>query len=536
MKRQFQFHPVLFAAYAVLAMYASNLGQVAFAEARRSLLFSVLAAGLLFLLMRLVFREWGRAAIVTTLALILFFSYGHFYSWIKTFELGRLIGRHRFLLPISVLLLVGFSWLLARTKERRRSVNRFFNVASFVILIFPLISTVGFALQANFASQYLSKDDSNPSLSVAPYAGENPDVYYIILDGYARADILAEIYDYDNTDFLDFLREQGFTIANQSTSNYIQTHLSMSSALNMMYLDDLAADIGARSTNVQLLSGLYRTSAVRGYFEDLGYQIVAFEHGYGMLEMYDADIYMSSYDVPVDQKPLFFMEASINAFESQLIESTLLRGALDLYSLKQDAVQQAVIDPAYQLHRNRILYTFDHLPDIAAMEGDYFVTAHIVAPHPPFVFGPNGEEIYNARGYSMADGDFYVGTPDYVAGYRDQLIYVNKLAERMIAQILETSSVPPIIILQADHGPGSHLVWESADDSLLRERMSILNAYYLPGVDADAIHPSITPVNSFRVIFNQYFGTEFELLEDMNLFSTASHPYDFIDVTDRVQK
>jgi hypothetical protein len=534
MKKFVAFHPLLFAAYAVLAMYANNLGQVAFADVRRALFICVIAAGLLFLLMRLVFRDWGRAAIVTTLALILFFSYGHFYSWIKTFAFGRVIGRHRYLLPFSALLLVGLSWLLIRTKSRRRSVNRFFNVVSGVILIFPLVSTVGFALQANFASQYLSTDETVNVTAAA--GGENPDVYYIILDGYARADILAEVYDYDNSEFLDFLREQGFTVANQSTSNYMQTHLSMSSALNMKYHDDLAAEIGARSTNVQPLGALYNASVVRRNFESLGYQIVAFEHGYGMLELRDADLFMTSYDVPVGQAPLFFLEASINAFESQLIESTLLRAALDLYSLKQEAIQQAVIDPAYQLHRNRILYTFDHLPDIAAMDGDYFIMAHIVAPHPPFVFGPNGEEIYNARGYSMADGDFYVGTPDYVAGYRDQLVYINKMVERTITQILENSDVPPIIILQADHGPGSHLVWESADDSLLRERMSILNAYYLPGVSAAVIYPSITPVNSFRVIFNQYFGTEFELLEDKNFFSTASHPYAFIDVTDRVGK
>ncbi|MEJ2607617.1 MAG: hypothetical protein P8Z41_13195 [Anaerolineales bacterium] len=459
MKKVVAFHPLLFAAYAVLAMYANNLGQVAFTDVRRALLVCVLTAGLLLVLMRLLFRDWGRAAIVTTLALILFFSYGHFYSWIKTFAFGRVVGRHRYLLPLSILLLVGLSWILMRSKERRRSVNRFFNVVSVVILIFPLISTVGFGLQANYANRFLEAEEPSASPQISAAAG-NPDVYYIILDGYARADILAELYGFDNSEFLDFLRDRGFTVAGKSTSNYMQTHLSMSSAL---------------------------------------------------------------------------LEASVNAFESQLIESTAIRAALDLYTIRQESIQQAVIDPAYQLHRNRILYTFEHLPDIAAMEGDYFVMAHIVAPHPPFVFGPNGEEVYNTRGYSMADGDFYVGTPEYVEGYLNQLIYVNKLAERMITQILEASSTPPVIILQSDHGPGSQLIWESADDSLLRERMSILNAYYLPGNVSDAIYPSITPVNSFRVIFDQYFSAQYELLADQNYFSTASHPYDFIEVTDRVQ-
>ena len=146
-----------------------------------------------------------------------------------------------------------------------------------------------------------------------------------------------------------------------------------------------------------------------------------------------------------------------------------------------------------------------------------------------------GEEIFNARGFSMADGDAYVGTPDYADGYRDQLNFVNTMAVRTLTEILESSSVPPIIVLQADHGPGARLRWESVEETDLRERMSILNAYYLPGVDPGELYPSITPVNSFRLIFNLYFGTGYRLLEDENFFSSPTRPYDLLKVTDQVQ-
>ena len=43
----------------------------------------------------------------------------------------------------------------------------------------------------------------------------HPDVYYVILDGYARADALATHYGYDNEPFLDALRERGFVVADQ---------------------------------------------------------------------------------------------------------------------------------------------------------------------------------------------------------------------------------------------------------------------------------------------------------------------------------
>jgi hypothetical protein len=36
----------------------------------------------------------------------------------------------------------------------------------------------------------------------------------------------------------------------------------------------------------------------------------------------------------------------------------------------------------------------------------------------------------------------------------------------------------------------------------------------LPGTEHKAMNQNITPVNTFRVIFNTYFGTHFEYLDD----------------------
>jgi hypothetical protein len=47
-------------------------------------------------------------------------------------------------------------------------------------------------------------------------------------------------------------------------------------------------------------------------------------------------------------------------------------------------------------------------------------------------------------------------------------------------------------------------------------RMSILNAYYVNEQAKQDLYPTITPVNTFRVIFNHYFGTTYPLLEDLS--------------------
>jgi hypothetical protein len=86
-----------------------------------------------------------------------------------------------------------------------------------------------------------------------------------------------------------------------------------------------------------------------------------------------------------------------------------------------------------------------------------------------------------------------------------------------VESIIKNSSIPPIIIIQGDHGP-SHF-----DETT---RMGILNAYYFPEAQP-ALHPSITPVNSFRVLFNTYFGTEFNLLKDTSYYSEYPYAYQF---------
>jgi len=55
--------------------------------------------------------------------------------------------------------------------------------------------------------------------------------------------------------------------------------------------------------------------------------------------------------------------------------------------------------------------------------------------------------------------------------------------------------------------------------------MKILNAYYLPDGGSEAIYPAISPVNTFRTIFNRYFGGNLPLLEDRSYFSPVDDPF-----------
>ena len=170
------------------------------------------------------------------------------------------------------------------------------------------------------------------------------------------------------------------------------------------------------------------------------------------------------------------------------------------------------------------------------MPGPKFVFVHILAPHPPFVFDEHGNPVQADAPYTLGDGGGYPGTrEEYIHDYSQEITYINKQLELVITSILSDSETPPIIVIQGDHGPGSQFSMLKLEDvSCLWERFSILNAYYFPDQNYDLLYPGITPVNSFRVIYNTYFDANLLLLDDKNYYASYATPYQMIDVTDRI--
>ena len=173
-------------------------------------------------------------------------------------------------------------------------------------------------------------------------------------------------------------------------------------------------------------------------------------------------------------------------------------------------------------------YEFSRLSQIPETKGPTFVFAHFLTPHPDYVFESNGDflPLQEAVKESLE------------TRYLDQLVATNNMVESVIDQLLADSAVPPIIILQSDEGPypdfNNTFNWTQSqgNDLDLRVKSGILNAYYFPGVDSSVFYPSITPVNSFRLLFNLYFGTNLALLPDKYYYWYPGLPYKFIDVTD----
>ena len=491
---QFPWYTLLFATYAPLALIAYNTGQVAFGAVTRSLLVILAGVFVLTVLVMILVRDPHKAGLIVTLVLLFFFSYGHVYQLIAKMDIGGiLIGRHRFLLPVYLLLFVAAVYWILRTGSSFAQWSSTLLTIAIAALIFPIYNLVAYEVKAR-TPEVAAPAAQSPAIKASP-AEKLPDIYYIILDTYGRTDILRQYANYDNSGFISSLKKLGFYVAECSQSNYAHTGFSLASSLNLEYLDRLGVDFSDEAAKRENVVAPYiKHSAVAEHMRQMGYRIIAFETGYDFTTLDDTDILYPE------------IQNGLSDFELLLLRSTALVYPDDIGMLK------GIHPTALGSKGATILSQFNTLRALPSVRGPKFVFAHLLTPHFPYIFGADGESLIGTN-LTRSEGELTTG--EYFQGYRGQTIFTSKQILDVVTEIIHASSTPPVIIIQGDHGP-SH-AGEAA-------RMGILNAYYFPDGQTAGLYPAITPVNSFRVLFNTFFDTHLDLLPDVSYFSSKNAP------------
>lgn len=497
------FHPLLFAIYPAAALLANNVDQIQLADAQQAFTVSF-AFGLVLVGLSWVFlRDWGKSALLGVLVLLLFYSYGHAYDLLKKISiLGVIPGRHLVMIPLWTAILGVGAWWILRKIQNLHVWTRALNLIAVVVLIYPMYQIASFEIFTRISAP---QEEFGLRLVDGQTA---PDIYYIILDAYSREDVLREYYGFDDSEFIQALEDRGFVIAERSRSNYALSVLSIASSLNFDYLYNLEDQRGPYRFGRGGLKWLLRDSKTRRAFASLGYRLISFETGFRFTEIDDADIYYSK------------KIRDMNAFEAMLVNSTALRILNGLENYLPELLLPDIQAP-FEGHRERILYVLEKLDQVPQISGRKFVFAHIVSPHSPYVFGANGEKVKQEGVFSLRSRNEVQDWEYHVTGYTNQILHINRRILQIVDDLLAQSDVPPVIVLQGDHGGPL-----TSED----RRMAIFNAYYLPGGCSDQVYPSITPVNTFRLIFNCYFDGRYDLLEDIAYYSTYDDVFNFLEV------
>jgi hypothetical protein len=502
MKRTPVVHPFLFSLFPALALYAYNVKShpLSLGELAGPLALSLVCATALFLVLRTVLKDPAKAGLLVSLLILWFYSFGHVAGQVAVLT-GGIFNRSFFFATAVILGLVAL--LVVRSRRSFKGLTGVLNVVATALIVFNLVS-VGQTL-ARRSHVVIDK-----AVMVSQQGTARPNIYYIILDAYTRADILRDVFSFDNTGFLSGLEAKGFFVASKSYANYGYTYHSLAASLNFTYLDAVAEDVGTASTNQEPLYRMIQENRVMAFLKSRGYRVTCLSSDIKPGDMKNVDRYLG-------------YEGSPSEFRTALLNTT----PIPLFIGPRSS------GSPYDAHRKRILDAFRTLDVSAAEAGPYFFFVHLMSPHPPFVFGPNGEPVEPDYLFSMVDADRLHGLSDpaikdYIVRYREQVAFLNKKILEAVDFILSRSPQPPIIILQGDHGSRAYTDFDHPEASYFKESLAILNAYLLPGDGRTLLYPEISPVNSFRLIFKHFFGADLDLIPDKSAWSTWRHPYRFI--------
>lgn len=342
---------------------------------------------------------------------------------------------------------------------------------------------------------------------------DRPDIYWIIVDRYGSRDTLQRVFEYDNAEFLGNLEERGFYVAEESRANYLITAQSLLATRNMEFLDGEALREQAATDDdwSPVYRGLRSHWAILDFLERLEYRFA-----------YIGNRWEPTRDHP--EADISYRAGGSGEFVSVFTDTTLLRALRVLGDERQ-------LDRRRE-HYEGVVHQWSSLHRAMDLAGPKFVHAHLVLPHDPYVFDANGDWLTEQE----------EGSRTWEEGYVGQVVYANgELLELIDALLDQPAESRPVIIIQSDEGPwpipylrDQELAWADATVDDLRQKFGVLNAIYLPHVDAEeaGLYPSISLVNTFPVVFNAFFGTDLPLLPDRSyVFRDLQHIYELTDVT-----
>jgi len=512
-------HPLLFALVPVIFLFSNNIHEVTFIDFLLPSLIILFSVFLIWVFFSIISKNKIKSALALSLSIFLFFSYGHIFNFLNSsIEYGLDPSHHKYLLGLLFLpFLIGVIYLI-KTNRKFDNLTIIVNVIAIALISISAINIGTFYFeQNNIQNNIQSNNNENFEKSSlnSITTEELPDVYYIILDSYPRADILTKYFNYDNSPFINFLEEKGFFVTTESHTNYPQSYLSIASSLNMEYMDYFTDEVGENSRDRRPVYDSIKYSEVAKKFKSHGYSFINFNSGMTMTS-----------DIPTADRNLCGNNRFlINEFTIQLIGMTALK-PFYVYLLNDLS--------------DVILCTFSTLPEVKENTSEpIFVLAHIMIPHPPFIFGPNGESI-SPDSLDLGQATYWFDKESAI----NQITFTNKQTQELISKIFSHSKNSSIIIIQSDHGTaslypaacGNDLVCpiDNLTDEYIIERMSNFGAYYLPSNDYNLFYDSMTPVNIFRIIFNSYFDDEYPILEDKMYWSVTTAPYQFVEMTDKL--
>ena len=497
------FHPLLFGVYPILFLWSQNVGEVGPADVedafRRAIPILILATALFWI----IFRDRRRGALIVTPAALGFLLFGQ----VARLHVSAQIETAAWLAIMAIALVAAVklskTWLV-------RLDTALLRVAAILVVV-CLVSIVPTEVEEVLGPKPVPTTGGGlATVTAAP----KRDVYWLIFDRYGSDRSLQLQFGVANP-LTPWLRDRGFEVLSDSHANYVGTAQSLATTLNMTPLDRLLQGVPTTSPNYAPTYAAIQSSRVVRQFQALGYRYLHLGSWWNPTRI----------DAAADQN---YNADIVSDFTSAVIETSVIPNAIKALGI--DALPPS--ESAKHLKYNS--YALDTLDGLPSEAGPKFVVAHVLLPHPPYIFDRDGRYIAPDESATLDPDD----------AWHRQLDYTNSRLRTFLEGLLALpEDRKPIIILQADEGPWPDRYaadkvgfdWQRASADELEIKFGIMNAWYVPGAADLQLSQSLTAINTFPVLFDHYFGLDYPLLPDTVMTSQSwTQPYQLIDVTTRL--
>ncbi|MFV2064776.1 MAG: hypothetical protein ACC726_14885 [Chloroflexota bacterium] len=498
-------HPLLLAAYAVLFVYAANIGEVLPEDIVAPLSLALAAAAIVLAICAALFRDLRRGAILTSALLGTFAFFGHIASLLDAEVITEPV---QLALWAAFVVLAGTYAALARSSLS--TVTATLNAFGLVLVAITLFTILPFESGRAARASEGTPMVVGSALATATRVPER-DIYFLVFDRYGSDWAIKQRFGIDNDLYPD-LEEAGFQVIPGARANYRATDFSLASMLSMELLDDLTASVGPGSSDRTPARARIPRHEVGKFLRANGYRYYHLGAWYGPTRSNEIADEVRRWD-------------NTTELEAVLREATILPTLERLAGL-------APQDDAFRdRHRNEALFEFRQIRRLADTPGRKFVFAHILLPHPPYGFDADGGIVLKETELSAIaegrEGDLFA----------EQLAFTNDKIRETISVLLDRpADEQPIIVITGDEGPFICGNVDCIDGSpeAYGTRFGTLRAYHLPDLDY-AVPSDDTGVNIFRMLFREYFGADLPDLPNRSYdWPDNENLYDFRDVTDEL--
>lgn len=210
MRKQMVIHPLLFAIFPVLFLYSNNISETIARQALFPLWYAVPGAIVLWGLFCLWMRNIFKAGLAATILVILFFFYGRFYTLLEQWGVAP---SYSIFLPLLVLVcgyLVYFIW---KVHSDFRTITEVLNVIAVVLILANVFDIVSYQVSKPASAVQATPPQPKVAAATSPSESNQPDIYYIVPEDYCNPNVMKEEYGYDDGEFLNDLKSQGFYVA-----------------------------------------------------------------------------------------------------------------------------------------------------------------------------------------------------------------------------------------------------------------------------------------------------------------------------------